>query len=698
MKYKLLLYFLIIGSAASSQSWNKKIDSVYQAVDRQSISSTIKSYKVIFSFLNRMSYDDAIQKCKELKTKSLLKDKGYFEHFLAGQYLAWFYTKKDKKKGVAEYYSLIKTIPKMNKEEQAYAFFYAGKYHLAIGMSNFGAKYLLKAIDTFKLTGNQLMLFHIHFTLGDTYFKNQLFKESIDEMHKALSCYLNIEKNKKRTGSPSGKLYLSTLNTIALAYEESGQPDSAQMYYKRAKQIATELNNDVWKNIINANMGHIYIIKKMFDSAERVFKNSERINIQHNQTNDAINDMIRLAQVYLLTGRLDSSEAKLKFCKQYALLHNQPLPKIYYKVSSELNEKTGNLKKALKYLKRYHFMEDSIKNIVLSKKMNKISLEYSLDKKRLKLREMEIRNKLDSNKIKRQFFVILGFVLFSTTLIILLVFYLRNRKNIKALNLQLRTANKKLKSSNKELNSTLQSLKTMQAQLIQNEKMASLGILTSGIAHEINNPLNFIMGAYVGLNKFFNRHDINEKEKEKIELFLKSIDQGIKRITHIVRGLNQFSRNNSNFNETCNIHSILDNCIFLLNNKFKHKINVKKEYATEPIIIKGNTGKLHQAFFNILLNSSQAIISKGIISIKTIKAADNVIVTIKDNGCGISEEDKKRIMVPFFTTKAPGEGVGLGLSISHSIIKEHKGTIVFDSEKGQGTTVKILLPLKNNKL
>ena len=114
--------------------------------------------------------------------------------------------------------------------------------------------------------------------------------------------------------------------------------------------------------------------------------------------------------------------------------------------------------------------------------------------------------------------------------------------------------------------------------------------------------------------------------------------------------------------------------------------------------IKGNAGELHQAFFNILLNATQAIKNKGTITVKTAKDNDKISITIKDNGCGISKEDIRRIMVPFFTTKAPGEGVGLGLSISHSIIKKHKGTVIFVSEKGKGTTVIITFTLKTNEI
>ena len=243
---------------------------------------------------------------------------------------------------------------------------------------------------------------------------------------------------------------------------------------------------------------------------------------------------------------------------------------------------------------------------------------------------------------------------------------------------------------------TLQTVKTTQAQLIENEKMATLGLLTSGIAHEINNPLNYITGAYNGLVDFFEEHNL--LEQEQVQLFLNSIDEGVKRISSIVKRLNQFSHSSRKFDEVCDVNLIIENCIYLLGNEVKQRIDIQKEFSSESMIISGNSGKLHQAFFNILLNSAQAIKDKGIINIKTEKKNGKIIVTIKDNGCGISKENINRIMEPFFTTKPPGQGVGLGLSIAYSIIKEHKGTIVFDSEEGKGTMVIITFPIRKDNL
>lgn len=256
---------------------------------------------------------------------------------------------------------------------------------------------------------------------------------------------------------------------------------------------------------------------------------------------------------------------------------------------------------------------------------------------------------------------------------------------------ELNIKNVALESSNVELTKALQDLKDTQTKLIQSEKMASLGTLTSGVAHEINNPLNYLMGAYFGLSTYFETFE--SKDKETTEVLLESIKVGIDRISNIVKGLNMFSRNNDSMTELCDIHSILDNCFEILHAKTKFRINIKKEYSETPIFTKGNTSKLHQVFLNIITNSIQAIKDKGEITVTTRLENRNIIVTIKDTGKGIDQSLLNKILDPFFTTKEPGEGTGLGLSISHSIIKKHQGKIKFKSVVNQGTNVTVTLPM-----
>ena len=260
-------------------------------------------------------------------------------------------------------------------------------------------------------------------------------------------------------------------------------------------------------------------------------------------------------------------------------------------------------------------------------------------------------------------------------------------EELKAANDELQEKNSIINNQNEELLATLSSLKETQARLIQSEKMASLGTLTAGVAHEINNPLNYIMGSYVVLKNYFKKEPCNNQEY--VDDLLEKLKSGLDKSTNIVSGLNQFSRDNKSLDEDCDINSIIENCLIMLNHQIKNRIDIKRFYSNKDVIIKGNAGQLHQAFTNILTNAVQAIEDKGTITLKSETQNGNIIIDISDTGMGIPHEYIAKITDPFFTTKNPGEGTGLGLSITYSIIKDHKGKMEFNSELNKGTTVKI---------
>lgn len=267
-------------------------------------------------------------------------------------------------------------------------------------------------------------------------------------------------------------------------------------------------------------------------------------------------------------------------------------------------------------------------------------------------------------------------------------------EELKAMNEELHMKNEIVNKQKKTLETTICSLKSMQAKLIQSEKMASLGILTAGVAHEINNPLNFIMGAYHGLENYFSQTAPNQRES--VAMLLEGIKTGTERVSAIVQGLSQFSRDSKTFNEECCIHSIIDNCLVMLHNQYKDRIVIERSNANPPTVVKGNAGKLHQVFINLLLNSIQAIEKEGKILILSQLNNDSVSITITDTGCGIAKENLPRITDPFFTTKDPRKGIGLGLSITYTIIQEHNGLIEFESVIGKGTTVIVTLPVNRS--
>lgn len=281
----------------------------------------------------------------------------------------------------------------------------------------------------------------------------------------------------------------------------------------------------------------------------------------------------------------------------------------------------------------------------------------------------------------------------------------------------------RVKESKDELTKAMDELKQAKSQLVQTEKLAAIGELTAGIAHEINNPINFVKGNVGPLKSnlmqlrnvtFKMQEEIDrvgdatsietiKKYKEEIEyqylaeetyMLLNGIEEGANRTAEIVKGLRNFSRLDESEMKMANINECLDSTLILLNNKLKKQhIALEKKYEELPSIM-CYPGQLNQVFMNIIGNAIHAIQEKGKITLVTHADKDNIHISIADTGEGMSEEIKEKIFQPFFTTKAVGEGTGLGLSITYGIIKKHNGSIEVQSELGKGTTFNIIIPKK----
>ncbi len=287
---------------------------------------------------------------------------------------------------------------------------------------------------------------------------------------------------------------------------------------------------------------------------------------------------------------------------------------------------------------------------------------------------------------------------------------------------QLNQANKKLRQQKKELQIALESLKEAQSMLVQSEKMASLGMLSAGVAHELKNPINYISGGITSLEMSLNdfmevveeydtihRDNLEEKIskirvlKEQVEYdeltgeihkLVGSIKNGVTKTTEIINSLRIYARKDQDKISTADVHLIIDSALILLRNQYKDRIEIITEYGKIPEI-NCYSGQLNQVFTNIINNAVQAIEDKGKINIKTSAGAETseVMISIKDTGKGMTDEIKSKIFDPLFTTKEVGEGTGLGLSITKSIIEKHQGKIEVESEPGKGTEFKIILPI-----
>jgi two-component system, NtrC family, sensor kinase len=299
-------------------------------------------------------------------------------------------------------------------------------------------------------------------------------------------------------------------------------------------------------------------------------------------------------------------------------------------------------------------------------------------------------------------------------------------KEIEALRQEIVSTKVETEKQKRELELTLGNLKLAQSQLVQSEKMASVGVLTAGIAHELNNPINFMSGNVFPLQKdleevfsvlekydkviqanklekFFTELEVLKKEMDysyliqEIHSLLKGIEEGANRSSEIIKGLRSFSRLDDEVIQFYDIHEGIDSTLVLLHNKIRDKIKVRKEYGDFEGL-ECYPSKLNQVLMNILTNSIQAMEDGGELFIQTVSSAIGVKIIIKDNGKGMPPEVKDHIFEPFFTTKDVGQGTGLGLSISYGIIEKHNGNIDVISEPGKGTEFIISLPRTQTNL
>jgi len=277
-----------------------------------------------------------------------------------------------------------------------------------------------------------------------------------------------------------------------------------------------------------------------------------------------------------------------------------------------------------------------------------------------------------------------------------------------------------LKQSYKKLSDANQELKQSESQLVHSEKMASIGVLSAGVAHEINNPIGFIrsnlevLTEYLeDINKYYlefketlsteDEKAIHQRLAKKHELeflfedakpLLASSIGGVDRVVEIIKSLKTFARVDLPEKALCDINEGLNATLNMVWNELKYNCKVDVDLHPLPQIY-AFPGQLNQVFMNLLINASQAIGDKGTLSVRTFIKGTEIVVEVEDTGYGIKPEHIKQIFTPFYTSKPVGEGTGLGLSISHQIVEQHGGKISVDSTEGKGSCFSVYLPINS---
>ena len=549
-----------------------------------------------------------------------------------------------------------------------------------------GLKMLYKSLELAENTGNAQAIGIAYNNLGNCYPKNlQLSK---NYMTKALEY------------SRKGNDYLFTsfnLGNIADILMQEQKRDSALVYYLESYRLSVEKNLE--PNIPAALLDLSYLDKKVNRLQYYMKASLMPFAIQNTDMKSRI--ATHYTEYYIQQKRMDSA---FYFAKEVynnsktanltSQLHALAIMGDYYKA-------LPNTDSTLSYLERYYNLKDSLYGDKVVEQAQ--SMAYN---------DMQRQKELIAEKADFQNRMILYFLctiaLFLTGLAF--VFWRNKRKEQRAKRI--------VQQQKEELEETLDKLKSTQSQLIQSEKMASLGELTAGIAHEIQNPLNFVnnfsevsMELIDEMNAEMAKGDTSEAKTiaNDIKQNLEKINYHGKRADAIVKGMLQHSRAGNNVKEPTNINALADEYLRLAYHGLRAKdksFNAELETHFDVNLPKINVipQDIGRVLLNLFTNAFYAThqkqkIEKGdfkpLVSVTTLMKDTVIEITVKDNGIGIPNAIKDKIMQPFFTTKPTGEGTGLGLSLSYDIIvKSHGGTISIDSKVNEYTTFTIRLPLQ----
>lgn len=510
---------------------------------------------------------------------------------------------------------------------------------------------------------------------------------SMGENRKALEYYRKAANISMQLGDTNA-IGTSLIN-LGVANMSLKNYDTALDNFMKALEIKRRMNDT--KNIatIYANLGVIYREMGNYELAQNYFHQGLELSETMNDKKGKVVSLINLGAVYL---DLKAYEKSLEYLKKGLNLAREINMKKSvmgaYKILSNLYESQNQYKKALEYYKFQSELSDSLFNIEKSRQIKDLQIVYEVEKKDKEILEQSIS--IQQYQSRQMYYLLLLFLFLGITFIFYYRYRLKKRTN-RELEIKIAEALKKQKEQ--------------QQIIVHQASLTSLGELAAGIAHEIKQPLQNILLTTESLD-MENREE--EPDRKYIGKSVKDIYEDIKRIKFIINEISNFSRGQQE--EMCepfNVNTRIKNAFSLARTKFSNRrIDVKFLLDDKIPDIKGNPYKFEQVMVNFFNNAKDAIEEKTgkteepfkkQMIVKSYSDGKNVIVEVSDNGIGVSEESKTNIFLPFFTTKTLGKGTGLGLSISLGIIKEMNGFIELESKPMEGTTMRVKIPIDNNK-
>ena len=559
----------------------------------------------------------------------------------------------------------------------------------------------LQAIRIYEDLNDTWRLVNTHMSIVNLYIKNKDVQKQSEYLDKAEDILL-----KENDSSQLSNFYTQK----GVIYDQQTKLDSAIVFLRKGLVIAEKIKDSSAIGSAQINLGLTFKHKGKNQEALEQFNKALALFI-------AQKDPFALGIVY---NNIGSTYAQLKNYPQaqknfnlsikYAQeLGSQPVLLENYKNLASMYGNSASYKNQAEYLSKYYTLKDSLYTIEKENQLTQLESDYVIEKKNLELETKDLE--LQKKQAQSTTYIVL-FIFSLLTLAFLVLYYKKSRKK----NQLLTTKNILISEQKTTLEDTLKHLKATQSQLIQSEKMASLGELTAGIAHEIQNPLNFVNNFSEVSSELIDEmnEELAKGELEEVKEISGDLKQNLEKIIHhgkradgIVKGMLQHSRTSNGKKEPTDINALADEYLRLAYHGLRAKdksFNAQLVTDFEESI--GKVGIIPQdigrVILNLLTNAFYAVDEKAkknpknfdpSVSITTKKSKDMVILEVEDNGNGIPDSVKEKIFQPFFTTKPTGQGTGLGLSMSYDIItKGHGGKLSVKTAEGKGCSFKIELP------
>ncbi len=536
-----------------------------------------------------------------------------------------------------------------------------GLLNYDLGNFELSVEYYLRSIDLLLLTNDRYGAGITYNNIGLVYREIKKYDLAKEYFEKGYSASV-ANKNK------NAQVY--SLNNLGYTFLIEGNLIPAKEHFSRANLLATEIDNINWGAVSKRNLGEIFHLKGQYDSASTFYGQSLMKSTSIGDKKGICETLHLLSKLAHDQGDIVSALDFLDQCHQIALRYNWRLQLLQnHRLYANIHLSNDDLQNAIESQSKYLHLQDSlyrdvaIRNIALIP----LKLQEENDRKQIANQEKELQRR------EIQYSVAISVLCVMVPMVIILLMLL-----------------KKIKKRNLELNENNAELKQAKNLLVRSEKMASLGVLAAGVGHEINNPLNYIQNGIQAVSQQI-REEFNG-ESEKLTKYFDIINTGVNRASAIVKSLGQFSRSDVDDIKECDLKGIIENCLVILENKLK-KIEVVTKFSGGEPIVMGNEGRLHQVFMNLILNAGQAVEDNGLVTISVKTTQEEIVISVKDNGVGILKENVLKVSDPFFTTKPPGEGTGLGLFITYSIVEEHGGNVQLISKPNNGAEFIVTLPL-----